>query len=119
MKFENYWRNLSKYEIDSLFFELEFFKDLQKCKIDYSLISLNILERDKREEYKKKKSECPNCEKKIVYLTSKINPFSSQNEEHYCIPKKEIMAMDFIFYIQSTISLHIWIEKKMEIIEQK
>ena len=65
MKFENYWRNLSKYEIDSLFFELEFFKDLQKCKIDYSLISLNILERDKREEYEKKNQNVQIVRKKL------------------------------------------------------
>jgi len=51
---ENYWRCLSSYEEYS-YFEEQLKNDLKKCKFDYSLVSMNILERDNPEEYEKKK----------------------------------------------------------------
>ena len=52
----NYWKYLSKYEKYNNGFD--FLKDLKNCHFDYSIISMNIVERDNPEKYEQKKKEC-------------------------------------------------------------
>ena len=80
-KINNYWRNLLKYEKYNSYFELQFIKDLKKCKFDYSIISINLLEKDNSEVYEEKKKECPNCNQKLLYHISNINPFSLKKKD--------------------------------------
>lgn len=94
---ENYWRNLSKYEPYSSFLENQFLKDIKNSKFDYHLISINLLERDGWEEYERKKRECPNVKRKIVYCPAKINPFTAQNEENLEYAKKNNYGKGFYF----------------------
>jgi len=69
----DYWKFLSTYEEYNSGFEHQFFEDLKKCNLDYSLVDMKILERDNPEEYEQKKNECKNMKKMKVYLLSKIN----------------------------------------------
>ena len=80
-KINNYWRNLLKYEKYNTEFELQFIKDLKKCKFDYSIISINLVEKDNSETYEEKKKECPNNNKKLLYHISNINPFSLKKKD--------------------------------------
>ena len=77
-KIENYWKYLSKYEEYNNNFEDIFFRDLKNCAFDYSIISMNLLERDNPEEYEQKKRECKKMKKMILYHFSEINPHSKQ-----------------------------------------
>ena len=75
-KIENYWKYLSRYEKCNNNFEDIFLRDLRNCAFDYSIISMNLLERDNPEEYEQKKRECKKMKKMILYHFSKINPDS-------------------------------------------
>ena len=77
-KIENYWKCLSKYEEYNNNFEDIFFRDLKNCAFDYSIISMNLLEREHPEEYEQKKRECKKMKKMILYHFSEINPNSKE-----------------------------------------
>ena len=72
---ENYWKSISKYKSYNNFFGTEFINDLKKCKFDYSIISINILERDNSEEYLQYQNNCPNINKKILYHYVNTDPY--------------------------------------------
>jgi len=72
---ENYWKFLSKYEEYNN--EFDFLKDLKNCHFDYSIIRMNIVERDNPEEYKQKKKECKNMKSMILYHPIEIEPNSN------------------------------------------
>ena len=72
---ENYWKYLSKYEEYNN--EFDFLKDLKNCHFDYSIISMNIVERENPEKYEQKKKECKNMKRKILYHGSGIIPNSN------------------------------------------
>ena len=74
----NYWKYLSKYEEYNNDFEHKLFEDLKNCNLDYSIVNLNILERDNPEEYDQKKKECKNMKKMILYHISQINSDSNK-----------------------------------------
>ena len=74
----NYWKYLSKYEEYNNDFEHKLFEDLKNCNLDYSIVNLNILERDNPEEYDQKKKECKNMKKMILYHISEINSDSNK-----------------------------------------
>jgi hypothetical protein len=69
----DYWKYLSKYEGYNNNFEYKFFEDIKNCYLDYSLINMNILERDNPEEYEYKKKECKNMKTMKLYFLSEIN----------------------------------------------
>ena len=92
-----YWQNLSSYIQYNTFFESEFIHHLKICKFDYSLISLNILDNDNYEEYEKKKKECPNMCRKIVYQSSKISPFSNILSDKLEYSKRTLYGKGFYF----------------------
>ena len=69
----NYWKLLSKYEKYNNDFEHKLFEDLKNCHLDYSIVDMNILERDNSEEYEQKKKECKNMKKLILYFLSEMN----------------------------------------------
>ena len=95
-EFINYSNSLYKYEKYSEFFELNFVQNLKKCKFDYSLISMNILEND-NSEYEQKCGNCPNMKKEIVYLTSNIEPISLINNDELQYSKKTCYGRGFYF----------------------
>ena len=92
-----YWQNLSSYILYNTFFESEFIHHLKICKFDYSLISFNILENDNYEEYEKKKKECPNMCRKIVYQSSKISPFLNILSDKLEYSKRTLYGKGFYF----------------------
>ena len=69
----NYCTLLSKYEEHNNDFEHKLFEDLKNCHLDYSIVDMNILERDNSEEYEQKKKECKNMKKLILYFLSEMN----------------------------------------------
>ena len=85
----DYWKYLSKYEEYNNNFEHKFFEDLKNCNLDYSIVNMNILERDNPEEYEQKKNECQNMKKMKLYFLSKLNYISNKmkldfsNESNY------------------------------------
>ena len=112
----NYWKALSKYE-EYNDFEEQFNKDLKNSHFDFSLISLNILERDNPEDYKINKNKCKHMKKKLVYHTSKIDIDSLKDGYKLKYPKESLYGMgiyssDTIDYIASYCSN----EKKGDII---
>ena len=74
----DYWKYLSIYEGYNNNFEHKFFEDIKNSYLDYSLINMNILERDNPEEYEYKKKECKNMKTMILYFLSEINNDSNQ-----------------------------------------
>ena len=74
----DYWKYLSIYEEHNNNFEHKFFEDIKNSYLDYSLINMNILERDNPEEYEYKKKECKNMKTMILYFLSEINNDSNQ-----------------------------------------
>ena len=94
---DNFWRSLSKYEKYNSFFKFQFIKDLKRCKCDYSIISFNILNSDIFEEYEKKKEECPNINKKLLYTNSQINPFSQKVNYKLEYSKRKCYGNGFYF----------------------
>ena len=73
---KNYWKYLSKYEEHNN--EFDFLNDLKNCHFDYSIISMDIVERDNLEEYEQKKKECKNMKKMILYHEFEIEPNSNE-----------------------------------------
>ena len=73
LEIDNYWKSISKYKSFNTFFESQFINDLKKSKFDYSLISINILERENSKEYAQNQKICPNINKKILYFNIKTN----------------------------------------------
>ena len=69
----NYWKYLSIYEGYNNNFEHKFYEDIRNSYLDYSLVSMNILERDNPEEYMHKKKECKNMKTMKLYFLSEIN----------------------------------------------
>ena len=96
-EFENYWKCLTKYIEYNKFFESQLIKNLKKCKFDYSLISINILEIDKPEEYEQCKIKCPNAIKQILYHSTKIKPNSKMDIEWLQYSKKSLTGKGFYF----------------------
>ena len=96
---KNSLKYLSKYESHYTYFDKQFFKDLKKCRFDYSLISINILGCDTNhaEEYTKKKEECSNLKKKIVYYPTNIDPISKKNEDELKYAPKSDWGKGFYF----------------------
>ena len=102
----DYWSSLLKYSEYNFNFENQFRKDLKNCIFDYSLVSMNILERDDQNQYEIKRNECPNMIKTFLYRISNINPDSSIFIEQLKYPKKSkygfgIIFSDLIDYIAS------------------
>ena len=79
----NYWKYLSKYEEWNKDFGNKFFEDLKNCHFEYSIINMDILERNNPEEYENKKKECKNMKKMVLYLLSEINPDKLNMELKY------------------------------------
>jgi hypothetical protein len=69
----DYWKYLSIYEGYNNNFEHQFYEDIKNSYLDYSLINMNILERDNPEEYEHKKKECKNMKTMKLYFLSEIN----------------------------------------------
>jgi len=93
-----FWGCLSNYNEYNIFFEKEFEKDLKKTKFDYSLISLAILEKEEDEkEYKLKRDDCPNIEKRILYHISKIDPTSKKLTDEFKYTRKAFFGMGIYF----------------------
>ena len=96
-KINLYWGCLSNYAEYNSFFEQEFTKDLKNTKFDYSLISLGILERKDKAEYKLKRDKCLNMKKRILYHGSQIDPISSILTEEFKYTRKAFYGMGIYF----------------------
>ena len=96
-KIDIYWGCLSNYEEYSSFFEKELIKDLKNTKLDYSLISLGIIENRDEFEYKFKQDICPNMIKKILYHGSQIDPISKILTTEFKYAKRLFYGMGIYF----------------------
>ena len=92
-----YWRCLSYYEEYNSFFEKEFIKDLKQTFFDYSLVSLNILERNDEYIYKQKRNECPNMIKRILYHGTQIDPIAEILTDNFKYSRKPFYGMGIYF----------------------
>ena len=92
-----YWRCLSYYKEYSSFFEKEILKDLKQAIFDYSLISLNILEKDEEKIYKQKRNECPNMIKRVLYHGSQIEPISKILSSEFKYSRRPYFGMGIYF----------------------
>ena len=96
----NYRSSLFGYAEFNESFEIQFKKDLKNCKFDYSLVTLNVLERDNPEEYKSRRKD--NMIIYNLYHTSNISPESSKIEDELKYPKNlrcAITLTDSIDYL--------------------
>ena len=93
----NYWKGISNYETYNSYFESQFFNDLKKCKFDYSLVSINILESENIKEYEKNVNKIPNINIKILYQKSKISPITGITNEILKYSKKTSYGKGFYF----------------------
>ena len=93
----NYWKYLSKYADWNKDFGNKFFDDLKNCYFEYSIINMDILERNNPEEYEYKKKECKNMEKMILYILSEINPDSNKLNMELKYSNKSTYGKGFYF----------------------
>jgi len=93
----NYWKYLSKYEEYNNNFGNKFFEDLKNCHFDYSIVNMNILERNNPEEYEYKKKECKNMKTMILYLLSEINIDSNKLNMELQYSNKSTYGKGFYF----------------------
>ena len=93
----DYWKYLSIYEEYNNNFEHKFFEDLKNCNLDYSIVNMNILERDNPEEYDQKKKECKNMKKKMLYFLYEINYDSNKLNMKLEFSNKSVYGSGFYF----------------------
>ena len=93
----NYWKLLSKYEEYNNGFEPKLFEDLKNCHLDYSIVDMNILERDNSEEYEQKKKECKNMKKMILYFLPEMNSDFNKLNMELKYSNKSIYGRGFYF----------------------
>ena len=92
-----YWRCLSNYEEYGSFFEKEFINDLRQTYFDYSLIALNILEKDNENIYKQKRNSCPNVVKRIMYHGTQIDVIGKILTSEFKYSRKPFYGMGIYF----------------------
>ena len=93
----DYWKYLSIYEEYNNNFEHKFFEDLKNCNLDYSIVNMNILERDNPEEYDQKKKECKNMKKMMLYFLYEINYDSNKLNMKLEFSNKSVYGSGFYF----------------------
>ena len=93
----DYWKYLSIYEEHNNNFEHKFFEDLKNCNLDYSIVNMNILERDNPEEYDQKKKECKNMKKMMLYFLYEINYDSNKLNMKLEFSNKSVYGSGFYF----------------------
>jgi len=93
----NYWKYLSKYAEYNNDFQHKLFEGLKSCHLDYSIVNINIMERDNPEEYEQKKQECKNMKKMILYFLSEINPDPNRLSVELLYSNKSIYGRGFYF----------------------
>ena len=93
----DYWNYLSIYEEYNNNFEHKFFEDLKNCNLDYSIVNMNILERDNPEEYDQKKKECKNMKKMMLYFLYEINYDSNKLDMKLEFSNKSVYGSGFYF----------------------
>ena len=93
----DYWKYLSIYEEYNNNFEHKFFEDLKNCNLDYSIVNMNILERDNPEEYEYKKKECKNMKKMMLYFLYEINYDSNKLNMKLEFSNKSVYGRGFYF----------------------
>ena len=93
----DYWNYLSIYEEYNNNFEHKFFEDLKNCNLDYSIVNMNILERDNPEEYDQKKKECKNMKKMMLYFLYEINYDSNKLNMKLEFSNKSVYGSGFYF----------------------
>ena len=93
----DYWKYLSIYEEYNNNFEHKFFEDLKNCNLDYSIVNMNILERDNPEEYDQKKKECKNMKKMMLYFLYEINYDSNKLDMKLEFSNKSVYGSGFYF----------------------
>ena len=93
----DYWKYLSIYEEYNNNFEHKFFEDLKNCNLDYSIVNMNILERDNPEEYDQKKKECKNMKKMKLYFLYEINYDSNKLDMKLEFSNKSVYGRGFYF----------------------
>ena len=91
----NYWKCLGKYKLYNSYFEEKFIKDLKKCKFDYSLISINIIESDNQQEFEINKSH--NMDKKILYHRCILDPINENFTYDLTYSKNTLNGNGFYF----------------------
>jgi hypothetical protein len=93
----DYWKYLSIYEEYNNNFEHKFFEDLKNCNLDYSIVNMNILERDNPKEYDQKKKECKNMKKMMLYFLYEINYDSNKLNMKLEFSNKSVYGSGFYF----------------------
>ena len=93
----NYWQNLSKYAEYNNDFQYKLYEDLKNCHLDYSIVNINIMERDNPEEYEQKQKECKNMKKMILYFLSEIIPDPNKLSIELVYSSKSIYGKGFYF----------------------
>ena len=92
-----YWRCLSNYEEYGSFFEKEFINDLRQTYFDYSLIALNILEKEDENIYKQKRNSCPNVIKRIMYHGTQIDAIGKILTSEFKYSRRPFYGMGIYF----------------------
>ena len=89
--------SIIKYEQYNKFFEQEIIKALKNSIFDYSIVSLTILDNENFENYERKKKQCPNCQTKILFHGTQINPLSNIITSEFKYARKPFYGMGIYF----------------------
>ena len=92
-----FWSILSKYQTFNQLFEKDFSKMIEKSYIDYSLVSVQIYQHKRRNEFIQKLKDCPGCEVKYLLHGTQIDPISKILTDEFKYTKKAFYGLGIYF----------------------
>ena len=92
-----FWSILSKYQTFNQLFEKDFSKMIEKSYIDYSLVSVQIYQHKRRNEFLQKLKDCPGCEVKYLLHGTQIDPISKILTDEFKYTKKAFYGLGVYF----------------------
>ena len=92
-----FWSILSKYQTFNSLFEKDFSKMIENSYIDYSLVSVQIFQHKRREDFINKLKNCSNCEARYLLHGTQVDPISNILTDEFKYTKKAFYGLGIYF----------------------
>ena len=93
----DYWSVLSKYQEFNKLFEKDFSKMIENSYIDYSLVSVQIIQHKRRREFVQNSNNCDNCETRYLLHGTRVDPISMILTDEFKYTRKAFYGMGIYF----------------------
>jgi hypothetical protein len=94
---QDYWSVLSKYQDFNKLFEKDFSKMIENSYIDYSLVSVQIIQHKRRREFVQDSNNCDNCEARYLLHGTQVDPISMILTDEFKYTRKAFYGMGIYF----------------------